>query len=68
MKPSEVHFFKGRSGSIFAIHPGLRGVYNAQTGKIYPELPVTAVAIPRDLVLASVVDSVIKGLTDLELE
>ena len=68
MKPHEIQVFKGRSGSIFATHPGLQGVYIAQTGNVYPELPITAVAIPRDSVLGSVVDSVVKGLTDLELE
>ena len=53
MKPHEIQFFKGRSGSIFTTHPGLQGVYNAQTGNVYPELPITAVAIPRDSVLGS---------------
>lgn len=37
MKPHEIQFFKGRSGSIFATHPGLQGVYNAQTGNVYPD-------------------------------
>ncbi len=68
MKPHEIQVFKGRSGSIFATHLGLQGVYNAQTGNVYPELPITAVAIPRDSVLGSVVYSVVKGLTDLEFE
>jgi|TARA_B110000263_G_scaffold249582_1_gene267624 hypothetical protein len=57
MKPHEVKFFKGRSGSIFATHPGLQGVYNAQTGNVYPELPVTAVVV-----------SVIEALADLTHE
>ena len=68
MKPHEVKFFKGRSGSIFATHPGLQGVYNTQTGNVYPELPVTAVVISSDLILGSVVVSVIEALADLTHE
>ena len=61
----QTHFYRVRSGALYASHPDVRGFVNAQTGKAYPQLPASAMEVDARDFSRSAVDRLIELLAEL---